>query len=95
MIETREEENRIVLYDDGKEIGEMTWSVANDQLIIVDHTGVDKAYGGRGLAKQLLKAMVERVRRLNQEVIPLCSFVKTQFERNPEAYEDIWHREER
>lgn len=53
------ESQRIVLKDNNKEIGEITWSQAGNQLMIVDHTVVDEKYTGQGLARQLVNHMVD------------------------------------
>lgn len=54
-MEIKEEKNRFVLFnDDDQEIGEMTWSNAGDQMMIIDHTFVDPAYRGQKLAEKLV-----------------------------------------
>ena len=49
-----EKKNRFALLDGEKEIGEMTWSNAGKKRIIIDHTFVDPAYRGQGLAEKLV-----------------------------------------
>ncbi len=50
-MEIKEENKRFALYDDGKEIGEITWQEAPDDVLVVDHTFVDSAYRGQKLAQ--------------------------------------------
>ena len=59
-MEIKEENKRFALYDDGKEIGEITWQEAPDDVLVVDHTFVDSAYRGQKLAQKLLNAVVEK-----------------------------------
>ncbi len=88
-MEIKEEKNRFALYnDEGNEIGEMTWSNAGDELIIIDHTFVDPAYRGKSYAEKLVKAGVEKARRDNLKILPLCPFAKKEFNEKPE-YGDV------
>ena len=48
------EKGRWVIYENGGEAGEMTFTWAGDNKFIIDHTGVDEKYGGKGYGKQLL-----------------------------------------
>lgn len=88
-MEIKEEKNRMVLLtDDGQEAGEMTWSQAGEDLIIIDHTFVDDAYRGHQYAQQLVAAGVEMAREKNLKVLPLCPFAKKEFAEKPE-YGDV------
>lgn len=88
-MEIREEQNRFALYnDENKEIGEMTWSDAGEKIMIIDHTFVDPEYRGRQLAEQLVAKGVEKARREDKKIIPLCPFAKKEFDAKPE-YGDV------
>ncbi len=90
-MEIKEEKNRFVLYNEQKqEIGEITFSLAGEELIIIDHTYVDDAYRGQGAAAKLVLAVVEKMRLEHKEIIPLCPFAKKEFEQKKE-YQDVWH----
>ena len=39
---------RFVIYDDDIFAGEMTYTRRNDGNIVIDHTGVESAFGGKG-----------------------------------------------
>ena len=53
-MEIKEEKNRFVLLnDEAKEIGEMTWSDAGPDIMIIDHTFVEPEYRGQKLAEKL------------------------------------------
>ena len=90
-MEIKEEKNRFALLDGEKEIGEMTWSNARTKRMIIDHTFVDPAYRGRGLAEKLVAKGVEKARAEKKTIIPLCPFAKKEFERKPE-YSDVWSK---
>jgi uncharacterized protein len=47
-----EEAGRIVVKDkEGTEAGELTFTREGDDVIIIDHTGVEPAHRGQGLAE--------------------------------------------
>ena len=75
-----------------EQLGEMVVSVSGQNLTVY-HTEVAAKAEGKGLAKQMLEAMVDYARERSLKVIPLCPFVHGQFKRHPEAYTDIWNKE--
>lgn len=62
--------------------------------IVFTHTEVDDAYQGRGLAGRLVRAALDRARRLELEVTPLCPYVANYIRRHPEYLDlvDEHHR---
>ncbi|ABX40552.1 GNAT family N-acetyltransferase [Lachnoclostridium phytofermentans] len=66
----------------------MTYIFSGENLIIVDHTYVSDELKGQGIGKLLLKELVDWVRKENKKIIPQCSYVKAQLEKNKE-YHDI------
>lgn len=88
-MEIKEEKNRFVLLnDEAKEIGEMTWSDAGPDIMIIDHTFVEPEYRGQKLAEKLVLNGIELARREGKKIIPLCPYAKKEFERKPE-YQDV------
>lgn len=61
----------------------LTFSRANPQLVIADHTGTPDSMRGMGAAKALVERLVADARAEGFKVMPLCPFVKAQFDRNP------------
>jgi predicted GNAT family acetyltransferase len=70
------------LMRDGTRIAEMTYSRAGPALVIIDHTLVDPALRGQGVARQLLDAAVAWARSSNTKAIATCSYVAAQFARD-------------
>lgn len=87
-MEIKEETGRFALYDGEKEIGEMTWSDAGETMMIIDHTYVDPEYRGQKLAEKLVFEGIEKARRENKKIVPLCPFAKKEFDRKKE-YADV------
>lgn len=67
----------------GQRMAEMTYSRSNPSLVVVDHTYVDPSLRGHGVARQLQDAMVAWARETRTKVVPVCSYVKVQFDRDP------------
>jgi len=61
----------------------MTFSVAGNDLIIIDHTDVHENYRGQGLGRILLDALVEKARVEHFKILPLCPYARSEFEKDP------------
>ncbi len=73
---------RFVIYENDEFAGEMTFTWAGKNKFIIDHTGVEEAFGGKGLAKQLVMAGVDYARKHDLKIIPLCPYAKKTFDRH-------------
>ncbi|OQO64495.1 GNAT family N-acetyltransferase [Enterococcus faecium] len=87
-----EEHHRFAVYDNDREVGEMTYSEVGNNFIIIDHTFVDYLYRGNGLAEQLVFRGVKKARNENKKIIPLCPFAKKEFLVKKE-YSDVWKQD--
>lgn len=81
------ENKRAAAYEGAKLAGESTFS-PSPSLWIIDHTQVDPAYKGQGIAGKLVAALVEAAREYKVKIIPLCPFARKEFEKHPE-YRDV------
>lgn len=81
------EEQRSLAVIDNKNIGECEIQESGDTWVIT-HTGVREEYGGRGIAKQLVLAVIDAARKNNKKILPLCSYAKHMME-GKEEYQDI------
>lgn len=60
----------------------MTYSRANENLVIIDHTEVSDELRGQGAGKKLVYALVEWARANDIKVMPLCPFANSVFRRD-------------
>lgn len=81
------EEKRAASYDEGKFMGESTFSESEGTWII-DHTFVDPEYRGQKIAEKLIANIVENAREQGKKIIPLCPFAKKEFDKK-EEYRDL------
>jgi hypothetical protein len=77
------------IYDDDHYAGLMTIRVTG-QTLTAGHTEVFASETGKGLAHQLLDAMVAYAREHKLKVNPVCPFVLAEFKKHPDKYQDIW-----
>ncbi len=91
MISINREDNdkkgRFVVQDNDEYAGEMTYTWAGEDKIIIDHTGVLKEHGGKGLGKKLVMEAVDFARNNNIKILPLCPFAKRVLEK--EEFKDV------
>jgi hypothetical protein len=85
--EDRRGGGRYVALVDGHE-AELTYSRAEENLLVVDHTGVPSALGGRGIGQALVERAVMDARAEGTRILPVCSFVRVQLARHPE-WQDV------
>lgn len=71
---------------DGHE-AELTYSLRGERMVI-DHTGVPEAIGGRGVAAALVRAALDHARAQGWRVVPACSYSAAYIQRHPE-YADL------
>ena len=70
-------------------ICEISYSIADNNMISIDRTFVNDDYRGQGIAAQLVDRVVEMAREENKKIIPRCPFAKGIFERNGSLYADV------
>ena len=58
--------------------------------MLLDHTGVPEAVGGRGIASALVQFALDAARARGMDVVPNCSYVVVWITRHP-AYADLVH----
>lgn len=88
MIEIQYEKERLqaTAYSGEQEVGRCQYTVPGSFWIIT-HTVVDPAYGGQGIAADLVAAVMEAASAANVKVMPLCSYAAKQFLAHPEYAE--------
>lgn len=72
--------NRFYVEDEGKEIGEITFTRPDESTIVVDHTFVDPTYRGQNIAAHLVRHIYDYAVENKLFVIPVCPYVVKQFE---------------
>lgn len=86
------EDNQIKIVIDNKTVAFITYSKLENNVLGAESTYVDSEYSGQGLAKELLDELVKFARSENKLILPICSFVVSQFEKYPDKYNKIWYK---
>lgn len=89
-IQHKKSDNNGVFYIevDGLKKAEMTYVMAGETKMIIDHTEVLAELSGTGAGKMLVEKAVEYARENKIKILPLCSFAKAVFEKTP-SYSDV------
>ena len=72
---------------DGAIIGEITWTLLGD-VMVMDHTYVSDKLRGQGVAKKLLDSAASYAREQELKMEPVCSYVVAAFSKS-DIYDDI------
>ena len=68
--------------EEGIQAGRMTYSWAGSDKLIIEHTEVKPEFSGKGVGKMLVLEAVNFAREKNLTILPVCSFVRSVFDRN-------------
>jgi uncharacterized protein len=79
--------SRLVL-EDGGATAELVYQREPGRLVLV-HTGVPEALGGRGIGGQLVRAALERGAAERLTVVPWCPFARRWIVQHPEVMGDL------
>lgn len=86
--EDKGRKGRFVIYVNDAFAGEMTYVWAGTSKFVIDHTGVEENFSGRGLGRQLAMQAVEYARSNAVKILPLCPFAKRIFDKE-EGIQDV------
>ena len=53
-------------------------------IVVLEHTEVDKALGGKGVGSELIEAVLLQIELRGLKVIPECGFIKKYIEKHSE-----------
>jgi predicted GNAT family acetyltransferase len=84
----RDDGGAFVVMRDRRRVAELTYDLSATTMAI-DHTFVEPALRGAGIAQQLLDDAVAWAREHQRRIVPICPFVKTVFSRSPAKYADV------
>ena len=85
MIEHEQQGHRGAFFveEDGRRLAQLTYTVAGSRVIL-DHTEVDDALRGTGTGRKLVAAAVDWAREEDVQLLPLCPFARSVFDKTPE-----------
>ena len=87
LHERSDQRGAFVIRRDGQLLAQMTYS-RGGVMAIIDHTDVDPALRGTGAGARLVRSPVEWARAENVQIVALCPFAKSVFDKTPD-YADV------
>ncbi|MCH2486737.1 MAG: N-acetyltransferase [Erythrobacter sp.] len=69
---------------DSEAQAELTWQVRGEDVRVADHTFTPPELRGRGIAKELVEALVADAEKEGFKIVPACSYVAQAFRDHPE-----------
>lgn len=76
------------IQDPPRILAEMTYVMAGEQKLIIDHTSVDISLKGQGIGRKLLDELIGFAREHHYKILPLCPFAKSVFDKD-ESIRDV------
>jgi predicted GNAT family acetyltransferase len=87
MDEVRDDGRRFAVEEDGVE-AELVYRTGTGRLVLV-HTGVPDAIGGRGVGGRLVAAALDRARADDLTLVPWCPFTRGWIADHPDEAEGV------
>jgi uncharacterized protein len=87
-------ESRYEIYDGEQLAGFAVYQLTHQQIAFT-HTEVAPAFGGRGVARQLVTEALDDARRRSLAVLPFCSYVRKVIADNAGTHLDLVPQAER
>lgn len=69
---------------DHEGVAEITYTRRGEGVISADHTGAPDSLRGTGAAAALVAHMIADARASGTRIIPLCPYVRAQYEKHPD-----------
>jgi hypothetical protein len=80
-------QHRFLIAEDGVE-AQLVYQARDGELVLT-HTEVPDALGGRGIGGRLVRAAVERAARTGETVLPWCPYARSWLEKHPDEAASI------
>jgi len=85
----KQEENLFYIEDsEGNKAGEINFSPAGEERIIIERTFVSPEHRGQGLGNKLVKEVVQYARENDKKIVPLCPFAQKEL-KQVKDYSDV------
>jgi len=88
-INHKETEGQGMFFMEDKDgiISELTYSLQDNGIMVIDHTETREAAKGKGLASKLVEKSVSYAKENDLMIDPICPFAEDQFNKNKEYQE--------
>ena len=90
VIHHKEGGNRGMFFieDEGDVVAQIVYAKSSNNIIIIEHTEVDRSLRGNNLGYELVHKTVDHARMHGLKVSPVCPFAKAVFDKKPD-FQDV------
>jgi len=88
VVTDNADEHRYEIAVDGKVAGFIDYH-DNRERRALNHTEIDPAYEGQGLASTIARAALDDIRARGKVVLPYCPFVRSYIDKHRDEYLDL------
>jgi predicted GNAT family acetyltransferase len=82
QVERVDQDNKYVIYDGEKVVGQLNFVVLKDKVKNLFHTEIDPEYEGRGLGKKLVQKVLDDAHAEQIKIQATCPFVRAYIQKN-------------
>lgn len=88
-MQIQTEQNRVFVTDENqKDVAEVTFPAVKEGVVDINHTFVDEALRGQGMAGQMMQVVADQLRASHQKARFSCSYAAKWLEKHPD-YADL------
>lgn len=77
-------------FENNEEVGTLDYTMDEKNTMLLNHTEVNPAYEGKGIAKKLVMESVEFARKNDLKILPRCTYAEKLFERSTEIQDVLY-----
>ena len=89
-MEIKFDEKRVYAVNkEGTQMGEITFTLKGDDVLVAEHTKVEEEFRGEGIGEKLVDALANKCRLDDKKIKAECPFVKKVLKEN-EEYHDVF-----
>lgn len=90
-IKQQQNQSKGIFYveEEGKRLAELQYSMANNNLLVINHTEVNEILQGKNVGKQLVNAAANFARTRQYKILQLCSFAKAVMKKRETEFADV------
>ena len=83
----KEVEEKYILKENNKEVGYIKYSIGKEEEYIIESIYIEEEYRGSGYARKIFDEFIEKAKKEERKITPICSYARVQFERRKELEE--------
>ena len=91
LIQQKQEGTKGSFYveENSRTLAGMNYTMASNNLLIIDHTEVSDELRGKKVGYQLVQHAVEYARANHIKILPLCPFARSVFDKKHDEFGDV------